>query len=485
MPNYLVLEWGRIGIRGLAAEVTSDRVQVRASFAHAWPAELDAMNDSAALGTWLKSQLHELDVHDHQLIVLVSREDVATRLLALPDAGDESLPDLVTHQLAARSSVSLDQLAFDFVPLNATPFQGGRWVQTATVPQTLLQRIKTCLGAAGFDASCVGMSTVASGEAIACAERGLQLPAHQKRLVVCVVRDQVEVAMWRGIDLLFSHVARAADSKVVAVEVQRALMSHDAVAGSYAISRVWLIAPAENEAELRSALATRLGCDVIAFDPTRDMPVTGLASDSGPYIASIGALLAIVQSTIPTIDFLNPRRREIKPDRTKMIAAVAVGALLVLFTAAYSASRLYVSSLDKRIAANEATVRQQDKFLKAGEPTRAAAAMLSSWDGRRVDWLDQMQRISAEMPGTDRVYLDTWRFDLATDEALGTTAATGFARERQDAQRLTQRLAEQAGFRVRPNPIGTGGSDPAYPFLLQLDAEVVTQPQRTVRNESK
>jgi Tfp pilus assembly PilM family ATPase len=485
MPNYLALEWGRAGIRGLDAEVSGDVVQIRSSFTHAWPAELGVSNDPEGVGLWLKSQLQELGAGDRRLMVLVSREDAAMRLLALPEASDEALPDLVRYQMGARSSVPLDQLAFDYLPLISSAPQGGRQVQTASVPNRLLQHIKTCAEVAGLDLRFVGVTTVAFGEAITRAELARGLSVDRKRLVVCVVGEQLEVALWRGNDLLFSHVSRAADSDTVLVEVQRALMSHESVAGKDAIARVWLIAPPESKAELQNTLANRLSCDVVVFEPLRDVQAAGLTGDVGAYVASLGALLASGQSTIPAIDFLNPRRRVAKPVRTKTIAVVAVGVLLLLLTTAYLTSRLYLSSLDGRIAEKENSIRKQDEYLRQGEPTRETMAVLSSWESRQVDFLEQMKRIGAELPGTQRVYLESWRFDLATGEALATTEATGFARERQDAERATQRLAEQAGFRVRPNPIGTAGSDPEYPILFQLDAEMVFQSRRPVRNESE
>jgi hypothetical protein len=108
---------------------------------------------------------------------------------------------------------------------------------------------------------------------------------------------------------------------------------------------------------------------------------------------------------------------------------------------------------------------------------------LSSWERQRVDWLDQMQLIGAEMPGTERLYLDRWRFDAGSGTSYSTTEATGFARQREEAQQFAQRLADQAGIRVRPNPIGSGGNDPDYPILVQLNAELAPPNRQPVKNK--
>lgn len=509
MPNYLVLEWGRGGIRGLDAAVTGgavtggsgtggavtggagtgNMIRVRASFSQDWPAELDAVNDAEGVGLWLKSRVAELGTGERRLIVLVSREDIVMRLLALPEAKDDTVADLVRFQTGARSSVPLDQLALDYLPLVAAPPHGGRWVQTATVPARLLRHIRTCAEVAGLDLCTVGTTTVALGEAIARAARSRDLSMDCNTLIICVVAGQLDVALWRGTDLLFSHGARAEDSNAVTVEVQRALMSHQGVVGEGGVGRAWLIAPADSEMELRAALASRLGCEVITFDRSQDLPAslqaTGLAADAGPSIAALGALRAGDQAMVPRIDFLQPRRRIVKRDRTKIIAAVCVGLLFCVLATAYLGSRLYVNTIEQRIAEQTKLVQARDETLRQGEPTREAIALLSAWESRRVDWLEQMQRIGGEMPGTEHVYLNRWRFDRATGTALGTTEAMGFARQRQDAEQLTQRLAEQPGFRIRPNSMGTGGGDPEYPILFQLNAELVTPARQPARKESE
>ena len=489
MPNYIAIEWSRKGIRGLDAEVTGADVQVRQSLSLAWPADLDATSDHVGVGRWLRSRIDELGSGSRKLIVLVSREDLTMRLLTLPEAGDEMLPDLVRHQTAARSSVPFDRIALDYLPFESAPADGGRLVQTFTVPDRLLQHIKACANVADLELCAIGSTTVAIGGAIARAEPVHEQDRQENCLVVRVCEQQLEIACWRGMDLLFSHVSRAASTSSVAAEVQRALMSHEELVGERGVERTWLLAPTAIEAPLRDELATRLNGDVSGFEPSRVAsgisPTAKDAAEPATYVAALGGLLARGQGTLPAIDFLAPRRRVEKPNQTKVIAAAAGIAVLVLLLTGYLGVRWYLAALNEQIADRQQTVDDQNESWRRSESIRETDAFLSAWDRRRVDWLEEMRRIGAEMPGTERVYFERWRFDATTGEMLGTTEASGFARQRQDAERLSQRLAEQAGFRVRPNPHSIDESDPRYPILFQLDAELVARTRQSSHRENE
>ena len=486
MPVHVIIQWGRAGIQGVTADATGNSIRLREQFSHAWPDTLDVANDAVGVGKWLKSKIGPPEAS--RLIVLVPREEIVLRLLTLPEADEENLPDLVRYQTAARSSVPLDQMAVDYVQLTAPATSGGRWVQVATLPAERLQHMQRCAEAADLTLSSVGVTTWSVGELIRRAEQYRGLDADGDRLVIRQIDSQLEISLWRGADLLFAHVAQATDAQAVLAQVQRALMSHQAIVGEHELQRTWLLTSTADADALSASLASRLGVEVIQLDAARDLPATlpvaEMAADLAKGAPAWGGLLASWQVTPPTIDFLQPRRAAIKQNQIKTYLTIAALLVAVLLPATYFGLRLRMNSLRGQIAEKQRLLRENEDELKAGEPVRDAVKSLAAWQRQRVDWLEQMQRMTTDMPGTERLYLDRWRFDRGVAPALGSIEADGFARDRQDVQRTTQRLAEQPGVRIRPNPIGSGGDDPEYPILYQLDAELVT-PSRSAARDRK
>jgi len=187
----------------------------------------------------------------------------------------------------------------------------------------------------------------------------------------------------------------------------------------------------------------------------------------------LGALLGQSDPVLQNVDFRNPRKSVVKPKRTKLLVGLVAAALCVIVGGTYGGVRLYLNSLADQIADRKAQDQQLESALTRGEPVLQMSEFLDELESRRVDWLDQMQHISLSMPGTERIYLERWRFDAVPGDVVGRVHADGFARARQDVEATNQRLADQGGFRVRPNAIRSHRGDPEYPVRYELDADLV------------
>src|SRR5215470_7554037 len=72
-------------------------------------------------------------------------ERTFVKRIELPEVGDEELPVMVRLQAGAKSSVALEELALDFIPLPRRSEVPGREVLLATVPrQTMDEVIAVC-----------------------------------------------------------------------------------------------------------------------------------------------------------------------------------------------------------------------------------------------------------------------------------------------------------------------------------------------------
>lgn len=473
MSDYVVIEWRRDALRLLAAEIADSHVRLQSSVILPWGRGVDSAKDPQGTGDWLRSELDRLRLADHRAVVLLPHGDVALRMLALPDASDEALPDLVRYQTSARSTVPVDQLVLDYLPLSRPIAEGGRSVLSAMVPSKLVQYIQQCAKVAGLELCSIGSSAIAICETIAQVQRHRGEVDDLPHLVVVAADDRLELSLLCGRDVLFSHVVRGG-----VAEVQRVLMSHDVELGSEGVAHIWLVRSEDAAPDLSTDLAERLACEVTTLDPFVELPYGEFPGESpaqaAEFAASLGAVLGVRAPVVPQFDFLNPRGHVRKPDRTKLYAGLAIAAAIAIATLFYVGTRMHLASLKDQITKRERAEKKLDAILKQGQPTLELNAQLDAWERQRSDWLGEMVRVGDAMPGTDRLYLSRWRFDTAAGDIATTLQASGVARARQDVESLNDQLASQAGLRIRPKPIGENQGDEEYSFDFQLDAEAAS-----------
>lgn len=480
MSGFVAIEWARDALRGLDADVSKAGVHVRLGFVLSWPEEPDVRDDPERAGEWLRSELGRLGVRGRRMLVTLPREDIVMRPLQLPETSDATLPDVVRYQASAQSAVPLDQIEVDYLPARTITAEGGRAVLMAAAPRRLLNQIHACIEAAGYEPAPVGVTALSCCEIVARVEDERGYIAQDGSLVIAVVGQRMEISLCRSGDVLFAHGTRAADQQEslgVSAEVQRALVAHDTAVGNTRIARAWLISDSIDSQTVCDHVANSLGCEVCELDPfvelQRDVRIDYDPGTPAEFAGPLGALLGQFDPVLQTIDFRNPRKSVVKPKRTKLLVGMVVAALCVIIGGTYGGVRLYLNSLADQIADRQSEDQQLESALTQGEPVLQMSEFLDDLESRRVDWLDQMQQISLSMPGTERIYLERWRFDAVSGDVVGRVHADGFARERQDVEVTNQRLADLGGFRVRPNAIRSHRGDPEYPVRYELDADLV------------
>jgi hypothetical protein len=210
------------------------------------------------------------------------------------------------------------------------------------------------------------------------------------------------------------------------------------------------------------------------IDPATDKGVSaGIASDSARLAAlapALGALLAGVQQTVPSIDLLNPRQPPPKRDERKrrMVLGGSAAATLALLLGAAAWS--YSSGLDEKIAQLQQRDVELTESLKRGKPTVAAHNLVHGWLADAVDPLAGMDRLNRLLPGADRVLLLSLNVTNGRGEAVATLTGTGIARTERDIFDLFQTLSDN-GYRVAPQVIDSDSPDPDYPLRFDLKAD--------------
>jgi Tfp pilus assembly PilM family ATPase/Tfp pilus assembly protein PilN len=447
MADYLAVEWEHAHVCGVLAQVSPGRVRVTRTFVISRPSATSS-NSGALQFDWLRPELAKLGIEGGQVLVALPRDEAIVKRIELPDVADEELPGMVRLQAGAKSSVALDELCLDFIPLPKHSELPGREVLMATIPRQTLEEVVSVCRSAGLEAKVIGLTAAAVAEFVARAEVGADNAAGGASLVVARHGNRVEISVLRRSHLLFSHSARLSESatgqeaQAIVAEVSRALVALRGTAADVKIERAWTLVSAAEHEQLAESLHRRLSCEVKSLDPfasiDRDASVADAVTDRSLFAGPIGMLLARSDPRVPAVDFLSPRRPPAKRDtRKQRLVTIGAGAgALVVLLAAYQ--WWHISDQQSQIDALKAESARLDENIKKGQPIVNAEKLVTQWQAEGEDWLDELAALTKRMPPTDKVYLKS----LAMKPKLGTSeshiALEGFARDRKEALNLNE-----------------------------------------------
>ncbi|MCA9074546.1 MAG: hypothetical protein KDA93_05900 [Planctomycetaceae bacterium] len=493
MPHTLAFDWEADYLAGIDANVSGETVRVQKCFRLDWPDDADLRKQPGALGQWLANSLRAEGVTSEAAHVVLPREAIVVRKLDLPNAPDEELPDLVRFQAATKSSTSLDRLTLDYLPLPVQPGDATRQVLMVTVDRERLQLIRETLAAAQVELLTVGISPVAVSEVVAHIDRKTS-PSDKATLVIFQDTHRVEMTALVERQVVFSHHtrlvgegAKGGTASPVA-EINRTIVALSQSLSDIEIGEVCFIHSGDVDPSVEEALRTRFEERLKVLDVSVANGVTLAgdvdASSLAAYAPALGALLSQVNRQIMSVDFLDPRRAIVPPDRTNLRRGIAAAAAVLLAGVGYWSFSSYLADLEAQTLDIEQQVADLDAELRQGTPDQNAAALIGEWVSRTRDPLSIIDQINRLAPGTDRLYLSDLNTQTLSREADVRITGTGYAVSQQDVEQL-QEVLEEAGFEVLPAVPERSRRDPDYPFTfeLQIDVPPVEETPRSDENE--
>lgn len=442
MADLLALEWDHDQVCGVQAQVSGARVRVRRCFVLNRPAVPVAGSGPMPVD-WLKTELAARGITSGPVLVSLPRDEAIVKRIELPETNDDELPVLVRFQAGAKSSVPLDELSLDFIPLPRRSEVPGREALIATVPRQTIAEIRTSCESAGLDLQTLGLTPAAVAELVARAEPKESADPAGASLVVSRHGSRLEISVFRRCHLLFAHSARLSidesgpEPQAIVSEVSRALVALRGAIPDVRIERVWTLLDAPSHQQLSEVLQRRLSCTVQPLDPfagiEREANPGEAELDPAQFSGPIGLLLASADPRVPRLDFLAPRQPPVKRDAKKRrmtMLAAGGGVLVALLLGNYW---ITLSGLDSELAELAATRDDLVKQLKRGEPTLKSADLVDQWEQTGLSPLDELAALQERMPPRDRVYLK--KVELYSRISANSPARIkeeGFARERKE-----------------------------------------------------
>jgi len=487
MAEFLSLEWGNQQLCGVEASLERGRVRISRCFVLAWPEETNPVEQPLQAGRWLKEELKRLHVQARQVLISLPREEAVMRPLDLPDAPDNELPEMVRFQAATKSTVPLDRLLLDYLPVPKQAGAEGRTVLVATISKALSDRIRTVAGAAELELTSIGLGAAAAAELVVREERRRHGAVDEPRLIVVRHGKQVELSIVAKQHLVFAHTTRLAglspeqDNLAVVAEMNRSLVALHRTIPDLRVSGASILGTADENPQLADLLAERLNCTVQAgVDPLSaaevELGTSDVPGSRGSYAAPVGRLVAQLGAVVESVDFLHPRKPVAKKNAGRRLMVIGSAGFLLLVLAGSSWFWSALSGLDKEISDLEGEEAELVLFNKQKRPVVEAAKVIGEWDTRNVHWLDQAREIGESLGGPDQVYLEKLHFAVAPRGPLATLQLSGFAKGRPESERLDRRLVDR-NFTVKPHAANVPSKDSEYPYRVEVDLELVESPQ--------
>jgi Tfp pilus assembly PilM family ATPase len=519
MADFIALDWEKRTLNGLEATASRGRVQVRRCFELTWPTS-DANEEAGTreTGEWLKNELARLGISARKVFVSLPREEVVVRQIDVPDVPDEELPDLVRLQAETKLSTSIDSLVLDFLPLPRIEGDASRAVLLFTFDREKLNALREVVKAAGLELEQVGVSSVATAELVSRIERDQNLEPDETTLTVARDGKRIEISLMRSRHLLFTHSTQLTgddaqhDSRLASAEIRRALGAHSQTDAGSTVARAWVVGAENEQQTLRQTMTDHLDFEVGVIDPLAGQNVTVLqdaignqdknvdpAAEAGedvfmidegdavshtPFAAPMGLLMAAGQPMIETVDFLNPRRAIVRPDRRKQTIGLIAASVVLTVAVAYGTTWWQVSSLQQEAEESSKRFDQYSEMIKSGRPTVEAVDVIRDWEDHSDDWLARMMHVNEALPGTDRIYLQNYRFTPKAGDSAGHIHADGFAKSDDDVFELYQRLSD-LGYRVQPQTVPRTSKDSDYPYRFQLELDIAIAKTTPVKTKNK
>lgn len=466
--DRLVVARGRID--GNRAEITESRIIARPSDAGDMLAVVDQLKQFVG-GASGKNR--------PQVAVVFPRQFVTIHRIQLPQVTDAELPDMVRMQATMRLTVPLESVSMDFAPLPVIAGSTTRDVLLITAPNDQVSQARRTLNEAGLEFKELRVSAFCLAQAAA--QAGILTESTDASLVDVVVlmrRDFIEVTFLRGTAVLYSHSGSSWSSadaieRTLRSELTRARMSAAESLGDHKIRRILLIGAADATSAVSDQLASRFDSATIErIDPATSL-VHGKLTEgisATDVVALAGAIQGNAKATVAAVDLINPRRPPEKKDYRRIAALGGTLAALLLFAALYFWRQGQINELtvkrDLLLASNNA-IKQE---LSAGESELNQADRIGEWVDRDIEWLDEIVRLQAVLPKTDRFFIDNIQFSTVQRNGTGFIKLQGYAKSNADIAE-GGRLLTAAGYGVKaPSPrLEPASGAPDYAMKVEFE----------------
>lgn len=413
-----LLQIGERGVCGLSAEATRSAVQVRGAFADALEKPFESI-PAEERGPALLAVLKRNSFEDRRVTLVIPRRFAILREFTVPPGGPEELPSMVRFQLEKELPVPIERIRYTWREIGRR--DGQITIQTASVPEEVLEPLRAALSEAGLRVSAVILGTMGLAELLSDnPEEGVAIEYTFDESVEVLARTPEGAVHSQS-----ASIQNASEEEVVE-QIQRMLMTHHEQIPGTPVSK--LITTTQRKG-LPEALAPATACEAL------DLRAVLKREDRIPppeISALIGAARGLASRSPALKDLLAP---PVPKKRSKTATAVRVGllaGLVILGLPIYLG--IVIADRKAEIQALEKKTKGLKKAEKRLKEVQAKKETVEKWRAKRPRWIDVMADLT-DIVDTKVLYVTNLSFD-----DRGNATISGRAKRKQDASELVQDL---------------------------------------------
>ena len=396
MVKKLAIDWDDHELRYVVAQCSGRSVKVT-------DAKVITTNDRSPLEL-LEEEFGSSDFAETETLVAIGRGKAELRELQLPPVPDEELPEMVRFQALRSFATVGENAAVDYLVTKQLD-TGVEVIAAAVVPQHL-DSIRQSVAKAKLRLTRIGLRPLSAAALYLTRQAN---DGSGEVVLIDLLSDNAEIVIARDGNVVFVRTVRmpaseAARGKALAGELKRSLL---ACGVTSELQRVVLWGAAEMPPGERGLLEEAAGCEIQIINPFEMVDTNrrvDLPQQVGRLAPLVGLLLSDEAAPERLIDFLNPRKPEVKtvsPYRKLLITGLPIAACLLLAFVIYQR----IAFLDDSIAKLQESNASMQSEVKLADESIAKTETVDTFLDGDVNWLNEIRRMALEMPPSDQMII--------------------------------------------------------------------------------